>query len=64
MARNALTQVRRAGTKQVKGKRWMPWHREATKDVVGCEKPRGAASQALIRGCPNGVTLLAIGMAV
>jgi hypothetical protein len=29
------------------------------KDVAGCEKPRGAAKQALIRGCPNGETRLA-----
>ena len=26
------------------------------KDVVGCDKPRGAVKQALIRGCPNGET--------
>ena len=26
------------------------------KDVVACEKPRGAGKQALIRGCPNGET--------
>lgn len=26
------------------------------KDVVGCDKPRGAAKQALIRGFPNGET--------
>jgi hypothetical protein len=26
------------------------------KDVGGCEKPRGAADQALIRGYPNGET--------
>ncbi len=26
------------------------------KDVAGCDKPRGAAKQALIRGCPNGET--------
>ena len=25
------------------GARWMPWHREAMKDVVSCEKPGGAA---------------------
>jgi hypothetical protein len=24
------------------------------KDVASCDKPRGAAKQALIRGCPNG----------
>ena len=39
-----------------KGKWWMPWRQEAMKDVVSCEKPRGAAKQALIRGCPNGET--------
>src|SRR5665647_390478 len=26
-----------------KGARWMPWRREPKKDVVGCDKPRGAA---------------------
>ena len=26
------------------------------KDVDSCIKPRGAAKQALIRGCPNGKT--------
>ena len=35
---------------------WMPWQPEAMKDVVGYDKPRGAAKQALIRGCPNGET--------
>jgi hypothetical protein len=25
--------------------RWMPWRREAMKDVAGCDKPRGAASK-------------------
>jgi len=34
----------------------MPWHQEPMKDVGGCDKPRGAANQALIRGCPNGAT--------
>ena len=34
----------------------MPWYREAMKDVVSCEKLRGAAKQALIRRCPNGET--------
>ena len=23
----------------------MPWHQEAKKDVAGCEKPRGVASE-------------------
>ena len=27
-----------------KGTRWMPWHREAMKDVGSCEKPRGVAN--------------------
>ncbi len=39
-----------------KGTWWMPRRQEATKDVVGCDKPRGAAKQALIRGFPNGAT--------
>ena len=39
-----------------KGARWMPWHQEPMKDVGGCEKPRGAANRALIRGFPNGET--------
>ena len=28
-----------------KGARWMPWRREAMKDVAGCEKPRRVASR-------------------
>src|SRR3954447_10236360 len=28
-----------------KGTRWMPWRQEAMKDVVSCEKLRGAASR-------------------
>ena len=28
------------------------------KDVVGCDKPRGAVKRALIRGFPNGETQL------
>jgi len=39
-----------------KGLRWMPWRQEPKKDVAGCDKPRGAAKQASIRGYPNGVT--------
>jgi len=41
-----------------KGVWWMSWHREATKDVVACDKPREAGKQALIRGFLNGETLL------
>ena len=36
----------------------MPRRQEAMKDVVACEKPRGAGKLALIRGCPNGETHL------
>src|SRR6476661_5332838 len=32
-----------------KGVWWMPWHREATKDVVACDMLREAGKQALIR---------------
>ncbi len=39
-----------------KGARWMPWHREAMKDVVSCDKLRLAAKQALTRRFPNGET--------
>ena len=34
----------------------MPGHLLAMKDVEGCEKPRVAAKQVKIRGCPNGET--------
>jgi len=30
--------------KCLKSIRWMPWHREAMKDVVRCEKSRGGAN--------------------
>ncbi len=31
--------------KLLKGVWWMTWHEEATKDVVSCDKPRGAANR-------------------
>jgi len=34
---------------------WMPWHREAMKDVATCDKPRVVGSK-FIRGFPNGET--------
>ena len=37
---------------------WMPWQLEAMKDVVDCDKSRGAVKQALIREFPNGETHL------
>ena len=40
----------------IKRIRWMPWRQQAMKDVVACDKPRGAGKQALIRGFPNGET--------
>ena len=39
-----------------KGTRWMPWHQEPMKDAGACDIPRGAGSQAVIRGFPNGET--------
>jgi hypothetical protein len=35
----------------------MPWQSEAMKDVLVCDKLRGAGKKALIRRCPNGETL-------
>jgi hypothetical protein len=34
----------------------MPWRLQAMKDVVACDKLRGASKQALIRRFPNGGT--------
>ena len=34
----------------------MPRHREAMKDVVGCDKPRLAVNRRLNRGFPNWAT--------
>jgi hypothetical protein len=34
----------------------MPWVREAMKDVVSCDKLRGAAHKHYIRRFPNGTT--------
>ena len=41
-----------------KSARGMPWHWEPMKDVVNCDKPRGAVSRRYIRGFPNGATRL------
>jgi hypothetical protein len=41
-----------------KGVWWMPWHREATKDVVACDKLREAGKRALIRRFLNAETRL------
>ena len=42
--------ARRCSPQEVRGQatkseRWMPWRREAMKDVASCDKPRGAASR-------------------
>jgi len=39
-----------------KGAWWMSRRDEATKDVAGCDMPRGAVKRALILGSPNGAT--------
>jgi hypothetical protein len=39
-----------------KGARWMPWQKQAMKDVASCDKLRGAAHRRLIRRFPNGET--------
>ena len=43
-ARNGRALIMRA-IKCLKGVRWMPWHAQAMKDVVRCEKPWGAANK-------------------
>ena len=40
----------------IKRIRWMPWQSEAMKDVVACDKARGAGKQAVIRASLNGET--------
>ena len=34
----------------------MPWHQEPMKDVISCDKLRGAANKRYIRRYPNGET--------
>src|SRR5579872_3555883 len=52
---NPVTVIDKWG-QALKGVWWMSWHREATKDVEACDKPRGAGNQALIRGFLNAET--------
>ena len=42
--------------KAIKGVWWMPWLSEAMKDVISCDKLRGAANKRYIRRFPNGTT--------
>ena len=43
-----------------KGVWWMPWHREAMKDVVACDMLREAGKRALIRRFLNEETQLGL----
>ena len=52
-----MTVIDKCGQAQ-KGAWWMSWHREATKDVVACDKLREAGKRALIRRFPNVETQL------
>ena len=52
-----LTVIDKCG-QATKGVWWMPWHREATKDVVACDMLREAGKQALIRRFLNAETRL------
>jgi len=42
--------------KCLKGNWWMPWHAQAMKDVIRCDKLRGGANSHHIRRFPNGAT--------
>ena len=42
---NPLTATQISDDQVTKGAGWMPWHWTPKKDVVSCEKPRGAASR-------------------
>ena len=55
-ARASLYVSKKKNSQAMKSQRWMPWRQMPMKDVDGCEKPRGAAYQASIRGYPNGET--------
>ena len=52
VVRSVATVIDKCG-QATKGTWWMSWHREATKDVVACEKLRGTGKQVLIRRCLN-----------
>ena len=42
---NPLTATQISDDQVTKGAGWMPWHWTPKKDVVSCDKPRGAASR-------------------
>ena len=43
--KKSLTATQNSDDQVTKGAGWMPWHWTPKKDVVSCEKPRGAASR-------------------
>ena len=53
---SAESDFRALDNQVTKGVWWMPRLQEATKDAGGCDKPRGAVNQAMIRGFLNGET--------
>ena len=54
---NTQTEIKKEG-QATKSARGMPWHWEPMKDVVNCDKLRGAVSKHYIRRFPNGATCL------
>ena len=60
VARHSRDKVGLKRGQATKSARGMPWHWEPMKDVVNCDKPRGAVSKHYIRGFPNGATWLEI----
>ncbi len=44
MGYNTLTAEEFMNGQATKGSRWIPWHTEAMKDVVTCDKSRGAGN--------------------
>ena len=54
---NTETEIKEEG-QATKSARGMPWHWEPMKDVVNCDKLRGAVSKHYIRRFPNGATWL------
>ncbi len=54
---NIGTEIKEKG-QATKSARGMPWHWEPMKDVVNCDKLRGAVSKHYIRRFPNGATWL------
>ena len=57
--RGAVTVIDKCG-QVLKGAWWMSWHREATKDVVACDKLREAGKRASIRRFLNEETRLGL----